>query len=210
LRLLHPFRPFITEVIWEALAAQAPRRGIEEPFERSELCIEAAWPTPRPGWIDRELEAEFERLRDVLRVIRDLRSSYRVPRGRALPCAIRASGDALASLERLASHIRALGSLSELHLGEGVGPLARAATQGLGELEISLGSVLDPVRERERLEKGRARIERQLEASRRKLANEKFVSRARPEVVDAERQRLREAELELARLGQSLAQLDSL
>jgi valyl-tRNA synthetase len=207
LRLLHPFVPFITEAIWEQLNAQAPERGIGEPLPPSKLCIQAAWPTPDPGREDSALEVEFDALREVIRRIRDLRSSYTVAPSVRLPCAVKARGEALASLRRLSHHAVHLARLSELVLGEDVARPPRSATHVLGDLEIYLGEVLDPQKERERLEKQREKLDRQLEQIRRKLANEQFVSRAPPEVVETERQRAREAEAELALLEENVRAL---
>ena len=207
LRLLHPFVPFITEAIWEQLNGQAAERGIDAPLPASELCITAAWPQPSASWQQEELEAEFELLRGTIRSIRDLRSRYTVPPTTALPCAILASGPTLATLERLSSHIAHMARLSHLTLGEQVERPTNAATQVMGEVEIYLGDVLDPDLERARLEKQREKLAKQLHTSREKLQNEKFVSRAKPEVVDKERQRVAELEAQLAGIEESVRAL---
>jgi valyl-tRNA synthetase len=207
LRLLHPFVPFVTEAIWEQLGAQAPERGIGAPLPCPDLCVQAPWPTPEPAWEAPALEAEFGVLRDVIRRIRDLRSSYTVAPGRRLPCAVRTGGEALASLRRLSHHAVHLARLSELTLGEDVPRPPRSATHVLGDLEIHLGEVLDPEKERERLERRRAKLAGQLDQSRRKLADERFVSRAPAEVVETERQRARDVEAELARLEENVRAL---
>jgi valyl-tRNA synthetase len=143
----------------------------------------------------------------VIRRIRDLRSSYTVAPGRRLPCAVRAGGEALASLRRLSHHAVHLARLSELTLGEDVPRPPRSATHVLGDLEIHLGEVLDPEKERERLERRRAKLAGQLDQSRRKLADERFVSRAPAEVVETERQRARDVEAELTRLEENVRTL---
>jgi valyl-tRNA synthetase len=207
LRLLHPFVPFITEAIWEQLNAQAPERGIDAPLPESELCIRAAWPEPDPAWEDPVLEGEFELLREVIRHVRDLRSSYTVPPSERLPCAVKVRGAALDSLRRLSHHAIQMARLSELSLGEDVLRPPGAATHVLGDLEIYLGEVVDPAKERERLERRREKLALQLDQSRRKLANEKFVSRAPPQVVETERRRASEVEAELALLDENVRAL---
>jgi valyl-tRNA synthetase len=209
LRLLHPFVPFITEAIWGQLNAQAPQRGIGSLLPPSELCIRAAWPDPDPSWADPELEREFELLREVIRHVRDLRSSYTVPPGNRLPCAMKARGDALASLRRLSHHAVHMARLSDLTLGDDVPRPPGAATHVLGDLEIYLGDVLDPEKERERLERRREKLVSQLDQSRRKLANPKFVSRAPPEVVETERRRASDAESELELLDENVRALQT-
>jgi valyl-tRNA synthetase len=207
LRLLHPFVPFITEAIWQPLNAQAPQRGIDVLLPPSELCIRAAWPKPDPAWENPGLEAEFETLREVIRHIRDLRSSYKVAPRRSLPCGVKVRGGALESLRRLSRHAVHMARLSELTLGEDVPRPPRAATHVLGELEIYLGDVLDPEKERVRLESRREKLARQLDQSRRKLENREFVSRAPPAVVETERRRASDAEAELELLDENVRAL---
>ena len=209
LRLLHPFIPFITETLWEQLNQQAPVRGIGSALPASDLCIQAAWPEPEPAWRNPELEREFERLRDVIRHVRDLRSRHGVPPSTSLPCAIEANGVALESLRRLSRHISHLGRLSQLEVGQQVTRPANAATHVVGELEIHLGGVLDPEKERERLTKRREKLTQQLRASQKKLGNEKFLERAKPEVVELERTRVTEFQAELNLVDRNLAALRS-
>ncbi len=207
LRLLHPFVPFITEVIWEQLGAQAPTRGIDAPLPSSALCIRAAWPRPHEAWLDEALEQRFARLQDVTRAVRELRNSYNVPPKNALPCAIRGAAAATAPLEGLTHHVVHLARLASLEVGPEVARPKNAAAKVTGDLEVTLGDVLDPEKEKKRLEQHKQKLTGQLGGARKKLENEKFVSNAPPEVVAKERERLAELEAELARVEENLAAL---
>ncbi|MBL4846833.1 MAG: valine--tRNA ligase [Planctomycetes bacterium] len=207
LRLLHPFVPFVTEVIWEQLNGLAPERGIEAALPASEGCIKAAFPVPHPGWEGDALEAEFTRLQEVIRKLRDVRSKYNVPPKKALPGAIEASGDALASFERLGRHVSNLVNLSSLEVAESLTAPENSATSVGGGAKLYLGDVLDPAKERVRLGKERERLSKAVTGIEKKLGNERFVAKAPPEVVEAERKRLIDYKGQLVAVEEGLAGL---
>ena len=208
LRLLHPFVPFITEQIWGYLNEQMPARGISEKLPVSELCVLAVWPTPWEAWEDSKLEEEFGRLKNVISRLRELRSRYQVSPSKALPGAVKASGEALASLRRHEHLIIYMAKLTNLELGEDIKRPKNAATQLGDDFEILLGEVLDPKKERARLEDQKSKMSKQLEASQKKLSNDSFVSRAPAEIVQAERSRVTDLQEQIAVLEKSLEALD--
>ncbi|HKS05008.1 MAG TPA: valine--tRNA ligase, partial [Gemmatimonadaceae bacterium] len=67
LRLLHPIVPFITEALWQRLPGRPAGAFIAT----------AAWPRPRGGSVERA--REFDRLREVVAGIRQIRGEYNVP-----------------------------------------------------------------------------------------------------------------------------------
>jgi valyl-tRNA synthetase len=209
LRLFHPFVPFISEALWGFLNGQAPVRGISEPLPSSKLCILAAWPQPNSAWADSDLEAEFERVMAVIGRLRELRSRHDVPPRKVLPAAIKVNGQTLETLQRHIHLIIDQARLSALELGARVDVPPNAATQVLGDLEIFLGDVLDPVLERARLESQRAKILKQLEASQKKLDNPKFVAKAPPNIVEAERRKVSEFEARLAVIDKNISALSA-
>jgi valyl-tRNA synthetase len=207
LRLFHPFIPFLSEALWEQLGAQAPQRGIEAPLPQSELCIRAAWPVAEAAWEDAALEADVKRLQGLVSALRKIRKDYNVPPRKALPGAIKVSGEALSSLESMRSHLLNLGGLSSLSLGPDVERPENSGATVVGEAEVFLGDVLDPEKERKRLEKERGKLAGQITGSEKKLGNEKFVAKAPEKVVAAERARLGELRAQLSAVEENLAGL---
>lgn len=207
LRLLHPFVPFVTEVIWEQLNGQAPERGITEPLPASEGCIKAAFPSPHAEWEDAALEAEFARLQDVTRALREVRSNYNVAPKKSLPAAIEAKGESLASLKALGAHLTNLLNLSSLEFGENVSVPENSATSVSGEAKLYLGDVLDPEKERARLGKQAEKLQKAIGGIEKKLGNERFVAKAPPEVVESEKKRLTDLQGQLAAVEEGLAAL---
>jgi len=190
LRLFHPFVPFITEAIWERLNAQVPVRGIEKPLRSPALVIHAPWPIAQPAWQDDALEAQFDLLRDVIRGIRDIRNKYNVPPGRRVPVRIRASGPSARSLARMDRLIAHMAMLDSLEVSPQVVRPADAATAVVRDAEVYVCGVVDVGQERARLTKQREQLVAQIAATEKKLSNESFVGRAKPEVVDRERIKL--------------------
>jgi len=207
LRLFHPFVPFITEELWAHLGAQAPDRGVTRKIPVSELCINATWPVAQKQWRDEALEADFSRLQEVIRKVRELRSRHNVPPKKELPVAIRTPSATDPMLDRLSHLFKEMARVSTLEVGDVVTQPANSATQVYEDLEIFVGEVLDPAKERKRLNGQKAKLEKELVGRRRKLANEKFLSKAPPEVVEGEKQKVADMQSQLELVEKNLAAL---
>ena len=207
LRLLHPFVPFITEALWEHLDERAPVRGISEPLPLSDLLITAAWPDPAPKWEDAFLESQVASMQEVTKVIRELRSEHKVPPSRKLQAFIKADGDPRETLRLFGHHIQTLANLDRIEVDPELTRPKLAAAQVVGEAEVYLDGVIDLAQERARLEKQKENVERQLQASESKLANESFIARAPEQVVAAERSKVADLQAQLSRLDATLSAL---
>lgn len=190
LRLFQPFIPFITETLWEKLGEIAPLRGIEAPVPVSELLAVAAWPEDRGDDIDPAIEADFARLQDVIRVVRDLRARYGVSPKEEVQVVCRASGESGRVLQSLREHMVSMGRCSSFEVAPDPEKPARAASGVVSDVEVYVAGLVDPAKERERLEKQRANLEKQIKGIEGKLGNAKFVEKAPAEVVESERGRL--------------------
>lgn len=207
LRLFHPFVPFITEALWERLFEFAAERGIDVPLETPKTLAVATWPEPRKADRDETLEQEFDLVRGAIRAIRDLRARHGVSPQEPLEAAIQASGRAGEVLNAQAHHITGLARLSALEIGAAPTRPQNAATGVVGEIEVFVAGLIDPQKERARLEKQKQNLEKQVGGIESKLGNEKFTSRAPAEVVENEKRRLAEFKAELERIDANLAEL---
>jgi valyl-tRNA synthetase len=84
-----------------------------------------------------------------------------------------------------------------------------AATVVVHDVEVFISGVIDVDKERDRLTKQREQLVTRLQGSRKKLSNQNFVSRAKPEVVDRERELVGELERQLGTVDQTLSELDA-
>jgi len=192
LRLFHPFVPFITEVLWDRLNAQCPARGLTEPLPTSPLLIAARWPEPVPEWEDEALESKFALAQEVVRGIREVRALQNVPPGRKLGALVKAGGraaDVLACMRMLIIH---MGRLESLDVSPDMKKPVTAAAQVVGDIEIYLTGVIDPEKERGRLESRRKKLLDDIGKTEVRLGNEGFVQRAPADVVEKEKQKLKD------------------
>ncbi len=197
LKLLHPFMPFVTEAIWQYL----PHRG--------EALIVAPWPLL--GALDREAEESMGELMELIRSIRNARSEHDVEPGRRI-AAIIAGGDRLGLLQEQAEVLLNLARIDEGKLlieRELEYKPDRALTLVVGGIEcyLPLADLVDLDRERTRLEGELEQLLAEVARSERLLSNRGFVSKAPPEVVQKERDKLADHRERAAKLRGRLESL---
>lgn len=207
LRLFHPFVPFITEALWARLCAQAPVRGIDAPLPVSDQLVLAAWPSMPADWVDVDLDARFAFAQEVIRALRELRNQYNVAPSRKLAAVIRASGASAEALAALEHVLKQGAGLASLTIAAEATRAPDAAGAVLRDIEIFVPGVVDLDKERERLAKQHADLAARIEGIQKRLANEAFVTRARPDVVERERANLAELEAQAESVAGSLGAL---
>ena len=197
LRLLHPFMPFMSEEAWRYL----PHEG--------EALIMAAWPSADQALIDEAVEARMNSLLELARELRNTRGEYKVDPGRRITALVYES-DATGDLAANAAVLRRLCNVGELRLmpADEAEP-ANAASVVVGELTLylPLEGMLDIDAECRRLAAEEAKLGQQIERSAKMLANQNFVERARPDVVQRERDRYAELEAAADQIKVRLASL---
>jgi valyl-tRNA synthetase len=183
LRLLHPIVPFVTEELWQKLPVAG--RG------QDALLATSTWPTLDASLAEGEA---FERVRGAITAIRKVRADYGIAPGKSVHAVIKpssASASAVFGAERVTLERLARCTLDIVD----VAPSGAAAHEVLpdgSEVILPLGGMIDMEKEATRLRSEIESLDKQLTALRGRLANESFVSRAKPEVVEAERTKERE------------------
>jgi len=138
-----------------------------------------------------------------------VRNRYSVDSKTALEVFVRCPEAVAADFQALRAFVTLLAGVGKLHYGPGVAKPKQAATQVTPEFEayVSLEGLIDPAAEVKRLEKQLAEKRKQLEATRAKLANEGFVSRAPAEVVAQQRELVADLEKQIASIEETIREL---
>ncbi len=207
LRLFHPFIPFVTDFLWQQLNAHATQRGIGSTLQTPDTISRAPWPQPNTSWQDEQLEQQVDFLQAVIRAIRDIRSQYTVPPKQRVQVRIKIVGEAPDILNKGLVHIQGLAGVESVEMAADAERTRDSATAVVGELEVYVLGVIDIEKERARLNGQIKKLSGALAGVRKKLGNEKFLSRANPEVVAKERSKLADMESQLGTLNENLAAL---
>ncbi len=203
LALLHPFMPFVTEELWQAL----PHRG-------GETIVLRHWPAAADD-AGPELASDLvavEQTMAAVRTVRNLRAELNLPPSQRIGVVLLADDDqTLVAWRRLGPELAALVKASELRMALKIGmERPRQAISGVtagGMALVPLQGVVDLERERARLIKAEDATRKELQQTVRRLADRNFVQRAPAEVVEASERRRGELEARLERLAERLADL---
>ena len=195
LALLHPFMPFITEEIWQAL----PHTG--------ETLMRAPWPAYDPARAFPAEEKEMERIMEAIRGIRNRRAEMNVPPSRKAELFIETPfADTFRAGERF---MQKLASASAVQVGDHF-DLAGAVSIVTPDatVKIPLDELVDRDAERARLQKERAAVEKQLEGALARLNNKAFTDKAPEQVVATARENAARLQEKLTQLDRSMALFD--
>ncbi|MBO55584.1 MAG: valine--tRNA ligase [Dehalococcoidia bacterium] len=204
LRLLHPFMPFITEEIWQTLG-----EVVTHPQGTPKSIMVAAYPESNGEYLDAYAERDVSLVMQTIRAIRNIRSQLQIAPSNRLRAIIEANGmsDVL-SIE--SPVIESLSRVDPLEIvEEPTGDSTKSITLVVNPLviRIPLEGVVDLTYEEERLTKelnealgNKARVEKL-------VSNPNFVAKARPEVVESEKERLQTISDQIDRLQEIISQI---
>ena len=196
MQLLHPFMPFITETIWQALPHEGPS------------VMVSAWPEYDEKLNFSVEEAQMESLMDAVRAIRNRRAEMNVPPSKKAKVLILTEKKDTFSAG--AGFFPKLAYASEIELIDAVpadaAKMASVVT-GDAQLYMPMGDLIDFEAERARLGKEKSKVEADIDFVMKKLNNPKFVDKAPEKVVAAEREKADKLREHLAKLEESIAAL---
>ncbi len=201
LRLLHPFMPFVTEEVWHYLYSTSEPN--HELWPASALIV-APWPHTNIAAIDDEAEQQFGLVQEVITRIRDARNQANVEPARRIPVQM-VVGAETKMFTAQSPLIEFLARTEKPQLHESLlqkPEQAMSLLAGPVEIYLPLSGLLDIGKELERLDKEIAQAQQEIARLNAKLANQSFVSKAKPEVVEKEREKLAVQE---ERVGKLLA-----
>jgi len=203
IKLMHPVMPFITEELWAQTADNGAARS--EP-----LLIGAAWPDLADSLIDTDAAAEVSWLIETVEAVRSLKGEMGVATARPPLSFIAPDAATVARIDRYREILMTLARVSEVSVAETAPEGAVTFVAGGATAALTLAGLVDIAAERARLNKEIAAFDSDIGHFGKKLNNPNFVSRAAPEVVQEQRDKLAEAEAGKARLQEALERLSRL
>ena len=197
LRALHPIMPFITEEIWQSVAA---RLGL---INGVQSISRQSWPQAANGQEQQQAGADVQWLKQVILAVRRVRGEMNISPAQPLNIRLRHhSGEDRDRMSRLGHLFERLARVEQIEWVEPDADSRGCAVALVGQLEllIPLAGLVDSSAEIARLEKQRLKEDKQRQTSEKKLANQRFVANAPDEVVAEEKLRLNAAVDAISRL----------
>ncbi len=193
LKMLHPFMPFITEELWQALY----ERQAGESIMRESLKLNT--PTDE----EKKLANDIEEVKQIVSGIRMVRNQKNIAPKEALELqAVSAN-----HYEAYTAAIVKMANVNAIHVVSEKDTTASAFMVGTDEFAIPLGNMIDIDAEIEKQEAQLKHLEGFLAGVMKKLSNERFVQNAPEAVVALERKKQSDSEEKIAALKESLAAL---
>ena len=198
LRMLHPFMPFITEEVWQAL----PHEG--------KSIMSASWPHMQNSLIDKKAEEEMALITEIITSIRNTRSTWNIEHNKLLAIHIktdRKEVEGIIAENRL--YIEKLAKAEGLKIGRDI---KRPEGSAVGicrnaEIYIPLKDLIDYDKEREKLCKNLEQLEARLKDLSDKLKNKNFLQNAPKDVIEKFKSSQKEQKDQIEKIRANLNQL---
>ena len=187
---LHPFMPFITEEVWQALADRQPGESIMVTQQ------------PRPEQTNDLLTSDFEVVKSIVAGVRSIRLERNIPNKESLTLQV-VTGDHNEAYNPVIMKMCNVDTIVRAPKDA----TAASFMVGTTEYAVPLGNTIDVAEEIQKMEAEIDYLEGFLRSVMKKLGNEKFVANAKPEVVAVERKKRADAESKLALLRENVAKL---
>ena len=201
LKLIHPITPFVTEEIWSVLPSERP------------ILMKQPFPERQDAWLDKDVEADMELLMGVITGIRNIRSEADVHPSQKIDAYIDKIGDKQAELVKgFASAISDMTRLNNLYVQPQAEKPDDASTYIYNDVEIyvPLKGLIDVDNELAKLGREKKKVETSLKQVNSKLNNKKFLANAPEEVVAKEKEKKKEFDLRLTRIGEAEERLNNI
>ena len=195
LKLLHPFMPFITEEIYQAI-----------PNDTESIMI-SKWPEYDPTLSFADEEAQMEKIMDAIRAIRNRRAEMNIPPSKKSKVYVETAFSDVFAVG--SEFIKRLAYASDVEIADAFGDLGNTVTivTNDAKIYIPLGDLVDFEAEAKRLQKELAAAEEKLAFINKKLDNPGFVNKAPEKVVQQNRDEAAKLTEKIANLRSSLENL---
>ncbi len=175
LKILHPFMPFITEELWQLTNERKDGESIST----------SDFPKADEKMINESAEKEMDFVKDIITAIRNIRGEMNIAPSKKVHAMIKSSSVKGYQI----AYIKKLAKVEDIKVDSNIQKPKASVSAVLSNCEIfiPLEGLIDLEVERQKIQKEITRLEGSLIGIEKKLANEKFVANAAPEVVEKER-----------------------
>ena len=193
LKMLHPFMPFITEEIWQKLQTG------------EETIMLSDFPKEEKEFINIEAEKEFDYLKEIISAIRNIRGEANVSPSKKIEVIFKtADENARNILQNNAKILDKLANVEKYEFNVEIPKLVGFRLVDTTEIFVPLAELIDLNKEIEKLDKNIEKTQVELDKVLKKLSNENFVAKAKPEAVEKERRIKEELENKIAKFKESM------
>jgi valyl-tRNA synthetase len=195
LRLLHSFMPFVTEEIWQRLP------DIEGSIMR------ASFPDKSDYIHDEKALADMDLVMNVINGVRNIRGEMNISPSKEIDAVIEAPDKGDSNIIQLnMAYIKNLGKMDSVEIHNNVPKPEASATAvfGKNQIHVLLKGLLDLDEEKKRLKKEIKKIQKDMEASNKKLSNQGFLEKAPQEIINKVRGKVESMEIKLEKLEKNL------
>ena len=191
LKLLHPFMPFITEEIWQVLTNE------------SSMIILESYPVYDVSIDYSEEEKAFEKVISAIKAVRNTRTEMNVVPSVKAKLFIETADKELFS--SCTVFFEKLASASAVEIGDKFDiPDSASAVTDSARIFIPMDELVDKEKEIARLEKEKAKVQKDIDFLSGKLNNQGFIAKAPEKLIEAEKAKLAKAEEKMAKINQAI------
>ena len=189
MKLLHPFMPFLTEELWQNIAERSKEEALVIAQQK------------KADDFNEETIKNFDFAKELISGVRN----YRQSKGISPRESVELFTNAITFINEAV--VRKLANVSEVHFAEKTDKPSFTFLVGATEISIPLSENLDLAEEKKKTEEEIKYLKGFLVSVEKKLSNEKFVANAKPEIVENERKKQKDAQEKIAILEEKLKNL---
>ena len=189
MKLLHPFMPFLTEELWQNIAERSKEEALVIAQQK------------KADDFNEETIKNFDFAKELISGVRN----YRQSKGISPRESVELFTNATAFINEAV--VRKLANVSEVHFVEKTDKPSFTFLVGATEISMPLSENLDLAEEKKKTEEEIKYLKGFLVSVEKKLSNEKFVANAKPEIVENERKKQKDAQEKIAILEEKLKSL---
>jgi valyl-tRNA synthetase len=207
MRLLHPIMPFITDEIWQKIKPLSVNQS------SAKSIMTDTFPVFDQARKNSEAEADIEWVKAFVVGIRNIRGEMDIAPSKKLPVLLNnVSKEDQARLTTASEYLAFLAKLESVNILAQNEQAPACATALVGEMEIMIpmAGLIDKDAELARLNKAADKLEQDVKRTQGKLSNENFVGKAPAAVIDKEKAKLADAQMQLTKIQEQVETIKAL